>query len=153
MKPAYRKRLDALRLLHRKESSTLEQTKRDVHRSRCSLDLADQALAVIRAEVERVEMRLRAGLGRDRVLSLDQLQSQGAYLVQQRLVETQKQDEHEQAAEEMKTTTDWLQSQYLKVKGLEDASARVSEQLRREDEKDAYRELDEAWVRNWSSKP
>lgn len=146
MKSEYDKRLKAIKTLLRKESSLLERGQSDAHRARRSLTVARDALDEVQQEIDRGEDRLRSRLNGDQVLSVEQLEREGAYLEHQRRLEVDKRGEHEQATGEVAAATKRVQEQYLKVKGLQEASERVVEQLRREDEKESFREADDLWM-------
>jgi hypothetical protein len=151
MKSDYNKRLEAIKTLLRKESSILEGAKSDAHSARSSLSEIHRALDTVRQEVGRLEQRRRAGLGRNQLLSLERLELEGAYLEQKRQTEAHKEAEHQRATGQMTATTARVQKQYLKVKGLEEAGERVTELLRREDEKVSYREADDLWIQKRGS--
>ena len=151
MKSNYNKRLEAIKTLLRKECSILEGAKSDAHSARSSLREIHHALDAVRLEIGRLEQRRRAGLVRNQLLSLERLELEGAYLEQQRQTEAQKNAEHQRATDQMTATTVRVQKQYLKVKGLEAAGERVTELLRREDEKVSYREADDLWIQKRGS--
>ena len=151
MKSNHNKRLEAIRTLLRKECSILEGAKSDAHSARSTLTEVHHALDAVQQEIERLEQRRRTALGRHQLLSLERLELQGAYLEQRRQTEVQKRAEHQRATDQMKATTARVQKQYLKVEGLEKAGERVTEFLRREDERVAYREADDLWIQKRGS--